>query len=105
MQSELFGVQAPDPVSIAWHPGIGYLLSKISETRELACDDYAAARLGKRGLYARTLLRLASLCLHAPRGNAVGLGIFNNENLETRIMTLTKIPPVFSPHSQNNCEV
>ena len=75
---------------VAWHPGIGYLMSKISETRELACDDYAAVRLGKRRLYARTLLRLASLCLHAPRGNAVGLGIFDGENLETRIMTLTE---------------
>jgi beta-lactamase regulating signal transducer with metallopeptidase domain len=74
---------------VAWHPGIGYLMSKISETRELASDDYAAARLGKPRLYARTLLRLASLCLHAPRGNAVGLGIFDGENLEARIMTLT----------------
>jgi hypothetical protein len=75
---------------VAWHPGIRYLMSKISETRELACDDYAAVRLGKRRLYANTLLRLASLCLHAPRGNAVGLGIFDGENLETRIMTLTE---------------
>jgi beta-lactamase regulating signal transducer with metallopeptidase domain len=75
---------------VAWHPGIGYLKTKISQTRELACDDYAAVRLGKRRLYARTLIRLASLCLHTPRGNAVGLGIFDGENLETRIMMLTE---------------
>jgi beta-lactamase regulating signal transducer with metallopeptidase domain len=75
---------------VAWHPGIRYLMSKISQTRELACDDFAAVRLGKRRLYARTLLRLASLCLHTPRGNAVGLGIFDGENLETRIMMLTE---------------
>ncbi len=75
---------------VAWHPGIRYLMSKISQTRELACDDYAAGRLGKRRLYARTLLRLASMCLDAPRDNAVGLGIFDGENLETRIMTLTE---------------
>ena len=75
---------------VAWHPGIRYLMSKISQTRELACDDYAAVRLGKRRLYARTLLRVASLCLHTPRGNAVGLGIFDGENLETRIMMLTE---------------
>jgi beta-lactamase regulating signal transducer with metallopeptidase domain len=75
---------------LAWHPGIGYLMSKISQTRELACDDYAAARLGKRRSYARTLLRLASLCLHVPRGNAVGLGIFDGDNLEKRIMRLTE---------------
>ncbi len=75
---------------VAWHPGIRYLMSKISQTRELACDDYAAVRLGKRRLYARTLLRLASLCLHTPRGNAVGLGIFDGKNLEDRIMMLTE---------------
>ena len=33
---------------VAWHPGIHYLMAKISQTRELACDDYAAVRLGKR---------------------------------------------------------
>jgi beta-lactamase regulating signal transducer with metallopeptidase domain len=75
---------------VAWHPGVGYLMSKISQTRELACDDYAAARLGKRRSYANTLLRLASLCLHVPRGNAAGLGIFDGDNLEDRIMMLTE---------------
>jgi len=75
---------------VAWHPGIGYLMSKISQTREIACDDYAATRLGKRRSYAKTLLRLASLCLRAPRDNAVALGIFDGDNLEDRIMMLTK---------------
>jgi hypothetical protein len=75
---------------VAWHPGIGYLMSKISQTRELACDDYAATRLGKRRSYANMLLHLASLCLHIPRGNPAGLGIFDGDNLEDRIMTLTK---------------
>src|SRR5271170_1556399 len=75
---------------VAWHPGIRYLMSKISQTRELACDDYAAVRLGARRLYARTLLRLVSMCLHTPRGNAAGLGIFDGENLEARIMMLTE---------------
>jgi beta-lactamase regulating signal transducer with metallopeptidase domain len=74
---------------VAWHPGIRFLMSKISQTRELACDDYAA-RLGARRLYANTLLHLASLCLHTPRVNASGLGIFDGDNLETRIMILTK---------------
>jgi beta-lactamase regulating signal transducer with metallopeptidase domain len=75
---------------VAWHPGIQYLMSKISQTRELACDDYAAVRLGKRMVYARTLLRLASLCLRVPRSNAMGLGIFDGDNLEDRIMMLTE---------------
>jgi len=75
---------------VAWHPGIRYLMSKISQTRELACDDYAAARLGKRRSYANTLLHLASLCLHVPHDNAAGMGIFDGDNLETRIMMLTE---------------
>jgi len=75
---------------VAWHPGIGYLMSKISQTRELACDDYAAARLGKRRSYANTLLHLASLCLHVHRANIAGLGIFDGDNLEARIMMLTE---------------
>jgi beta-lactamase regulating signal transducer with metallopeptidase domain len=75
---------------VAWHPGTGYLLSKISQTRELACDDYAATRLGKRRSYANTLLRLASLSLHVPRGNAVAMGFFDGDNLETRISVLTE---------------
>jgi beta-lactamase regulating signal transducer with metallopeptidase domain len=75
---------------VAWHPGIGYLMSRISQTRESACDDYAAARLGKRRSYAKTLLRLASLCLRVPGSNAMALGIFDGDNLEDRIMMLTK---------------
>jgi hypothetical protein len=75
---------------VAWHPGTGYLLSKISQTRELACDDYAARRLGKRRSYANTLLRLASLSLHVPRGNAVAMGFFDGDDLETRISVLTE---------------
>jgi beta-lactamase regulating signal transducer with metallopeptidase domain len=76
---------------VAWHPGIQYLMSKILQTRELACDDYAAIHLGKRIVYARTLLRLAALCLRLPRGNAMELGIFDGDNLETRIMMLTEM--------------
>jgi beta-lactamase regulating signal transducer with metallopeptidase domain len=75
---------------VAWHPGIRYLMSKISQTRELACDDYAAIRLGERIGYARTLLRLASLCLQIPRGNSMAVGIFDGDNLEARIMMLTE---------------
>ena len=75
---------------MAWHPGIAYLMSKISQTRELACDDYAVSRLGKRRSYANTLLHLASLCLHVPRNGAGALGIFDGDNLEVRIMMLTE---------------
>ena len=81
---------------VRWHPGICYLMSKISQTRELACDDDATVRLGKRRPYANTLLRLASLCLPVPRSNAAELGIFDGDNLEDRIMKLTKKKTSFS---------
>jgi len=81
---------------VRWHPGICYLMSKISQTRELACDDDATVRLGKRRPYANTLLRLASLCLTVPRSNAAELGIFDGDNLEDRIMKLTKKGTSFS---------
>ena len=77
-------------VPVAWHPGIAYLMSKLSQTRELACDDYAATRLGKRRLYANTLVHLASLCLHVPRASSAGLGIFAGDDLEVRVMMLTE---------------
>ena len=81
---------------VRWHPGICYLMSKISQTRELACDDDATVRLGKRRHYANALLRLASLCLPVPLSNAAELGIFDGDNLEDRIMKLTKKRTSFS---------
>lgn len=75
---------------VRWHPGICYLLSRISQTREQACDAAAADRLGKRRSYAHALLRLASLCLPVSRSNAAELGIFDGDNLEDRIMMLTE---------------
>jgi beta-lactamase regulating signal transducer with metallopeptidase domain len=77
-------------IPVAWHPGIRYLMSKISATREFACDDHAAALLGERHSYATTLVHLASLCLNVPRQSAMALSIFDGDNLESRIMRLTK---------------
>jgi hypothetical protein len=46
--------------------------------------------------YARALLRLASLCLQTSSGSAVGLGIFNEDKLEDRIMRLSMKNKSFS---------
>jgi beta-lactamase regulating signal transducer with metallopeptidase domain len=75
---------------VAWHPGVAYLMSKISQTRELACDEYAATYFRSRHSYANTLLRLASLCLHVPRLSTAGVGFFDSDNLEARITMLTE---------------
>ena len=57
---------------VALHPGVRYVMSRISQTRELACDEYAAVQLGERRLYAHALLRLASLCVQMKSGSTVG---------------------------------
>jgi hypothetical protein len=75
---------------VFWHPGIRYLRSRVSQTRELACDEDAAAHFGRRRHYAQSLLRLASLCLRVQRGDALALSIFDGDNLEERIMKLTE---------------
>jgi beta-lactamase regulating signal transducer with metallopeptidase domain len=74
---------------VTWHPGIAYLMSKISQTRELACDEDAATYLGNRRSYARTLLRLASLCMHTARLSAAEVGFLGGNDLEQRIAMLT----------------
>jgi len=79
---------------VSWHPGIRYLSSRVSQTRELACDEDAAAHFGRRRIYTQSLLRLASLCLRLQSGDTMALSIFDGDNLEERIMKLTekKIP-------------
>jgi hypothetical protein len=65
-------------------------MSKISQTRELACDDYAAARLGERRAYPNALLHLASLSFHGSHHHSLALGIFERDDLETRVKMLTE---------------
>jgi beta-lactamase regulating signal transducer with metallopeptidase domain len=75
---------------VAWHPGIAYLMSKVSQTRELASDEFATTFFESHVSYGNTLLRLASLCLHVPRLNTTGVGFFDGDNLEARINMLTR---------------
>ena len=82
-------------IPLFWHPGIRYLSSHVSQTRELACDQEAASVLKSRRAYAQSLLRLASLCLTSKypepsRPQLTALGIFNHDNLEARILMLTR---------------
>jgi TonB family protein len=81
---------------IAFHPLVWRIMAGIEESRELICDDLAAATVTGRNSYARSLVRLAewiaaqsalpeSSPLHA-------IGIFDANIFERRIMRLTHPP-------------
>ncbi len=77
-------------IPVAWHAGIRYLAARISQTRELACNEDASALLGNRRSYAHALLRLSFLCAGHTNSNAVQVGVSAGNNLEERIMMLMK---------------
>lgn len=75
---------------VAWHPAVGLTRARLAESRERVCDAMAAEAISGRELYARSLLRLASiLSTAAPAGALHAMGIFDSNNLERRIMNLT----------------
>jgi hypothetical protein len=76
-------------IPIAYHPGTKILKRQLDETRELLCDEIAASVIGSSRAYAQSLLRLAQSLSASPQASSVSLGIFESDNLETRIMTLT----------------
>ncbi|MHB1021976.1 MAG: M56 family metallopeptidase [Acidobacteriaceae bacterium] len=75
---------------IAYHPAAKFLKVRIDESREILCDEMAAARLAGPKTYAGALLRLAqrmtAVAETAPTTHA--LGLFEANILEKRIMYL-----------------
>lgn len=78
---------------IAYHPVAMLLRSRITESRELVCDELAATSLGDAPLYARSLVRIAEFLSQAPQTHIRALGIFEGRNLEKRIMALLDRKP------------
>ena len=79
---------------ITWHPLAWRTRACLAETRELICDDSAAATVAGRKQYAQSLLRLASRFAGQPRFamlQAVGILDFSTSSaLERRVMSLTR---------------
>jgi beta-lactamase regulating signal transducer with metallopeptidase domain len=69
-----------------FHPAAQLLRRRVSELREMACDDEAAARCGARP-YAAALVRLASLA--APR---LALGMASTTVIERRVERVLRSP-------------
>ncbi|MEO6815482.1 MAG: M56 family metallopeptidase [Edaphobacter sp.] len=74
---------------VSYHPMTRWLKSQIRQSRELVCDQMAAEFVTTRELYARSLLRLASMMLKQTQTvNIHAIGIFDANILERRVMSL-----------------
>lgn len=73
---------------IAYHPLLWLAQERITESREMICDQVAADVSG-RNAYTRSLLRLASLLVHGtPVRIPHAIGIFDANTFERRLMKL-----------------
>ena len=79
---------------VAWHPLMWRTRAHMAESRELICDEAAAAAVAGRKQYAHSLLRLATAVAGYPRFaaiHAVGILDFTSTRaLERRVMNLTR---------------
>jgi TonB family protein len=74
---------------VTYHPLLWLTRAHIMESREIVCDQMAAAMTG-RNEYAQSLLRLASLMVAGTLGATPHtIGIFDANTFERRIMNLT----------------
>lgn len=75
---------------ITYHPLAWLTRERLTESREILCDQMAA-QLGSRTQYARSLLRLASLLVAGtPARSPHAIGIFDTRKFERRLMKLTE---------------
>jgi TonB family protein len=75
---------------VSYHPAFWVVRQRMTETREMVCDQMAAELSGSHQ-YAQSLLRLATLLLEGkPLGIPHALGVFDTNTLERRLMKLTE---------------
>lgn len=80
-------------IPMSYHPILRRLRSRISDTRELICDQLAAEKTGSTREYAQSLVRIAALLLESSTITTPALGLFEGQNLENRIMSLLDQTP------------
>jgi TonB family protein len=75
---------------LSYHPCLWFTRQRITETREMVCDEMAAGISGNEE-YAQSLLRLAGLLLQGrPVRVPHAIGVFDANTLERRLMKLTE---------------
>jgi beta-lactamase regulating signal transducer with metallopeptidase domain len=77
-------------LAISFHPAAWLIKSRINQTRELACDDLAAAKLSSPAMYANALVHIAQSLLADSRNLSASLaqGLFDTDNLERPVSNL-----------------
>ena len=87
LKNLLYGLLA---LPVSYHPLLRLTRDRLMESREMVCDEMAAAISG-RDVYAHSLLRLASLLIDGvPIRIPHAIGIFDANTLERRLMRLTE---------------
>jgi beta-lactamase regulating signal transducer with metallopeptidase domain len=71
-----------------FHPALHWILRRLAEARELACDDIAASAMAGRRTYAKNLLRFAQRLWPANPQLTCTLGVFETQLMEKRVMNL-----------------
>lgn len=75
---------------VSYHPGLWFARQRMTESREMVCDEMAAAVAGSQA-YAESLLRLARVLLEGrPLRVPYAIGVFDSSTLERRLMKLTE---------------
>jgi beta-lactamase regulating signal transducer with metallopeptidase domain len=84
---------------LVWHPAIHLVLRRIRDTREMICDEVAAAEMQSPVRYATCLVAFALRALDggAPRRATQAVSMFDNRILEERINRLTQKTPAAPP--------
>lgn len=81
---------------VSYHPLLRMTRERLTETREMVCDELAA-QVTEPVAYGRSLLRLASLLVNGmPAGTPHAIGIFDANTLERRLMRLKMQNPILS---------
>jgi TonB family protein len=73
---------------VTYHPLLWVTRARVMESREMICDQMAAAMNGRKE-YARSLLRMASLLVPG-KPTPHTIGIFDTNVFERRLMNLTE---------------
>ena len=78
-------------VPIGFHPAVWLIRRSIARTREMACDEMVTRRLMDAGVYARSIVSIATAMTAAP-SPGYSLGVFDGDILEARIRRLMDKP-------------
>ena len=76
---------------VSFHPAAWLIHRSIEQTREMACDELVTHRLLDAGVYARSIMSIATGMTAMPRPGYT-LGVFDGDILEERIRRLVERP-------------